>query len=250
MGTSPVRGCINGHTRRYTLHAQCRPRRPFKIDSIPALRQRISAYLITLWSGDDQSNLIPTRKIHTILDTAKVEVWGKLRRTGGGDTMLASKVVTSNAEDRRDATWVRVRVLITYQISLPNETPSIRFLSTKMQAMKTPHLPSPTTSDTDSFTILSCLPSRRSSSRGSPSFQSPPLSSLLILRLARVQQSTRVSTSITTNKWEPPKLLISLPSNAACLIGRVEWKKGNGPGMQWAIIDRSGPLARVNEALV
>lgn len=37
-----------------------------------------------------------------------VEVWGRLKKTGAGDIMLASEVVKANMEDRRDATFVRV----------------------------------------------------------------------------------------------------------------------------------------------
>ena len=39
-----------------------------------------------------------------------LEVWGKIRRLEGGDTMRASAVCRANAEDRRDASYVRVRV--------------------------------------------------------------------------------------------------------------------------------------------
>ena len=38
----------------------------------------------------------------------EVEFWGKFRRLGGGDTMRAAAVCQSNAEDRRDASYVRV----------------------------------------------------------------------------------------------------------------------------------------------
>jgi hypothetical protein len=41
-----------------------------------------------------------------------VEVWGKFRRLGGGDTMRAVAVCRSNAEDRRDASYVRVCIIL------------------------------------------------------------------------------------------------------------------------------------------
>jgi len=38
----------------------------------------------------------------------EVEFWGKIRRLEGGDTMRAAAVCHANAEDRRDASYVRV----------------------------------------------------------------------------------------------------------------------------------------------
>jgi hypothetical protein len=37
-----------------------------------------------------------------------VEIWGKFRRLGAGDTMRAVAVCRSDAEDRREASYVRV----------------------------------------------------------------------------------------------------------------------------------------------
>ena len=38
----------------------------------------------------------------------KVEFWGRLRRLEGGDTMRAALVCQAYADDRRDASYVRV----------------------------------------------------------------------------------------------------------------------------------------------
>jgi hypothetical protein len=39
---------------------------------------------------------------------APIEIWGKLKRLEGGDLMHASQVVSARADDRRDASYVRV----------------------------------------------------------------------------------------------------------------------------------------------
>ncbi|KAF6760673.1 hypothetical protein DFP72DRAFT_804472 [Ephemerocybe angulata] len=48
----------------------------------------------------------------TLLSACAIEAWGRLRRIEGGDTMLASEVVNTTAEDRRDATWVKYQVYV------------------------------------------------------------------------------------------------------------------------------------------
>jgi hypothetical protein len=48
---------------------------------------------------------------HVAVD--QIEEWGKVHRIDGGDTMNASALVSS-AEDRRDATFVRVCVPYVY----------------------------------------------------------------------------------------------------------------------------------------
>ena len=47
----------------------------------------------------------------------EMEVWGKIRQLGGGDTMRAVKVCRTEAEDRRDASYVRVRAILMFPVS-------------------------------------------------------------------------------------------------------------------------------------
>ena len=44
------------------------------------------------------------------LNVNEIEIWGKIRRLEGGDTMRAVQVSRPNTEDNRDASYVRVRV--------------------------------------------------------------------------------------------------------------------------------------------
>jgi len=78
----------------------CFPRQ--KTPTIPdSLRLKIIATLTTRYNTT-----------HTIIKrhfrVQEVEFWGKFRRLGGGDTMRAAAICQSNAEDRRDASYVRV----------------------------------------------------------------------------------------------------------------------------------------------
>ncbi|KAF6752310.1 hypothetical protein DFP72DRAFT_1134095 [Ephemerocybe angulata] len=47
-----------------------------------------------------------------LLNSSKIEAWGRLRRLECGDTMLASEIVHRESEDRRDATFVRYDNLV------------------------------------------------------------------------------------------------------------------------------------------
>jgi hypothetical protein len=69
----------------------------------PGVLNQIIAALATRYS----TTVTVIRK-HLIVD--QIEEWGKVRRTDGGDTMNTSSMATS-AEDRRDATFVRVSPL-------------------------------------------------------------------------------------------------------------------------------------------
>lgn len=42
----------------------------------------------------------------------EMDIWGKFRRLEGGDTMRAAAVCRAEAEDRRDASYVRVGVAL------------------------------------------------------------------------------------------------------------------------------------------
>jgi hypothetical protein len=52
-----------------------------------------------------------------IITPARIREYGKVQRLEGGDTMYAASLVRTAGEDRRDATYVRVR-LTRYHISL------------------------------------------------------------------------------------------------------------------------------------
>lgn len=95
-----------------TLDSECRllgPRRPYNLASNATMMKRIAAALVTRFSEMNGELVINRATAEAILGHAtKVEVWGRLKRMGAGDTMLACEIVRANAEDRRDATFVRV----------------------------------------------------------------------------------------------------------------------------------------------
>lgn len=66
----------------------------------PSLLTRIAVHLATRHN----LNISSARQLVT---SAKLELFGKVRRLEGGDTMCASSLV-AHANDRRDATFVRV----------------------------------------------------------------------------------------------------------------------------------------------
>ena len=78
----------------------CFPRQ--KNPEIPTgLRSKILAALVTRFNT--------TRTIiGRLFSDEEVEFWGRVRLLGGGDTIRAAAVCQSNAEDRRDSSYVRV----------------------------------------------------------------------------------------------------------------------------------------------
>ncbi|KAH6902472.1 hypothetical protein BKA70DRAFT_1048495, partial [Coprinopsis sp. MPI-PUGE-AT-0042] len=52
--------------------------------------------------------------------------WGRLRRMGWGDTMLASEVVDATGDDRRDATWVRYELWVDKYAHQRNRDPKFQ----------------------------------------------------------------------------------------------------------------------------
>lgn len=78
----------------------------------PALTNALAGAIITRFSklNGQQEDLMPMKRAKELLASSAIEGWGRLRRLKGGDTMLAAALVSQQADDRRDATYVRVSV--------------------------------------------------------------------------------------------------------------------------------------------
>ena len=79
--------------------------------TIPSgLFTKLAAALVTHLSplAATAGDLIPINVAKDVLHQSEIESWGRLCRLEGGDTMLASKIVRQEAEDRQNASFVRV----------------------------------------------------------------------------------------------------------------------------------------------
>ena len=79
------------------------PRRPFSTIS-DTLGNKITISLSTRYNK-------PASTIREYFSVQNVQQWGRVRRLDGGDDMYASALCRS-AEDKRDATFIRVSVII------------------------------------------------------------------------------------------------------------------------------------------
>ena len=70
----------------------------------------LSKIIVTLVTRYNTTRTIIKRH----LSVQDIEIWGKIRRLDGGDTMRAAAVGRANAEDKRDASYVRVSVLFCF----------------------------------------------------------------------------------------------------------------------------------------
>ena len=76
--------------------------------------------------------------LNRLVTAQNVEAYGKVRRLNDGDTMCASRLVSS-AEDRRDATWIRVSYMhaINHSVTQRDIILSTRGLLTSLPTSET-----------------------------------------------------------------------------------------------------------------
>ncbi|KAJ3525650.1 hypothetical protein NMY22_g10485 [Coprinellus aureogranulatus] len=77
-----------------------------------ALKKLIAASLVTRFCTLQGDIVLSRANALKLLDKTEAIVYGRLKKTDGGDIMFASKVAISNMEDRRDATFVRYECLV------------------------------------------------------------------------------------------------------------------------------------------
>ncbi|TEB26702.1 hypothetical protein FA13DRAFT_1756223 [Coprinellus micaceus] len=93
----------------------------------PALRTTLAKALVTRFSALDatKDDLIPLERAKELLLASEIEGWGRLRRLGGGDTMLANAFVSQQADDRRDATFIRFDPLVDAKATALTQKPRL-----------------------------------------------------------------------------------------------------------------------------
>ncbi|KAF6755262.1 hypothetical protein DFP72DRAFT_811944 [Ephemerocybe angulata] len=184
------------------------------------MRRRLAAALITRYS--DLATGKPTFDLSAaleILDSSSLEVWGRLKRLGEGDTMLASKVVKGNAEDRRDATYVRYELLVDKNARSLTKTADYELKTFYGQLQ---------------YIVRIKIPANQ------PSL--PPSPDITVIAFGVLQQCKLTCSHSHGLDMHYYKDMGSIDvvdvTSIQCLIGRTRWKN------EWVIFDRSGPLAR------
>jgi hypothetical protein len=74
------------------------------------LERKLAAALATRYSNLGQK-AIPMKTIRKHFKTSDVQIFGRVKMKGGGDTVRAAAVCKMTATDSREASFVRVRVL-------------------------------------------------------------------------------------------------------------------------------------------
>ncbi|KAJ2924138.1 hypothetical protein H1R20_g12962, partial [Candolleomyces eurysporus] len=204
---------------QYTNYRLLPPYQSCNLDLIPAMKSRIAAALVTRFTDADGNAKINVSTATQILELSTIDMWGRLKRLGEGDTMLASEVVRQKSEDRRDATYVRYEQLVDRYANSRKRTPEF-YLKTfygqlkyifviKIPALEVDVLPELEEPTTIAFgAIQSCNVTRHHPDLDIHYYRK--MGPMDIVDIAYIQ----------------------------CLVGRVHWNN------EWIIFDRSGPLAR------
>ncbi|KAG1859536.1 hypothetical protein DFJ58DRAFT_701494 [Suillus subalutaceus] len=161
--------------------------------------------------------------VHQHIEAVSIEQWGKVQRLDGGDTMLAAGL-TSHQRDSQDATFVRYEILVdkyAHRRNLPPTYEKQTFYGClhHIFVVLVPHTPAlkvdrPTTIFLAALSTCKLEPTPSSLSSLNIHFYSNLNDTLDIVDIVCLQ----------------------------CLVGRVPIDIDGG--QKWAIIDRSGNLAR------
>ncbi|KAG2144560.1 hypothetical protein DEU56DRAFT_732604 [Suillus clintonianus] len=150
-----------------------------------------------------------------------MEQWGKVRRLDGGDTMLAAGLI-SHQRDSRDATFVRYETLVdkhAHQCNLPPTYEKQTFYG-RLHHIFVVHIPFTLALKVDGPTTIFLTALSTCKLKPTPS----SLSSLDIHFYSNLNDALDIVDIVCLQ----------------CLVGRMPIDGGR----QWAIIDRSGNLAR------
>ncbi|KAF6753847.1 hypothetical protein DFP72DRAFT_813657 [Ephemerocybe angulata] len=159
-----------------------------------------------------------------IIDSAKIEVWGRLKKLGEGDTMLASNVVKKSGEDGRDATFVRYELYVDRNARFPNRAPDLELQTFYGQLQYIFVLKFPTDP-------LPFVP---------PAIKIPAVIGVGSIQQCRIIRDHPLGLDIHYYKTLYPTPEIVDIASIQCLVARTRWEK------EIAIFDRSGDLARAN----
>ncbi|KAF6747418.1 hypothetical protein DFP72DRAFT_821756 [Ephemerocybe angulata] len=157
-----------------------------------------------------------------IVERCKIEVWGRLRKLGGGDTMLASEMVQKTAEDKRDATFVRYELYTDRNARITNRDADYE-LCTYYGQLK--------------YIFVLQVPSSLGLESLPPTLEVPKVIALGAIQQCRI---LRHHPRLDIHYYKVLEATPEVVDVAAiqCLVGRTQWQG------EWAIFDRSGDLAR------
>ena len=82
------------------------PHRPRNSDVDQQLLRRVRVHLVTRYK-------VRPAIADSYVSKENIEIFGKVKYLGGGDTMIASSLGVRATDDRRDASWIRVSACIT-----------------------------------------------------------------------------------------------------------------------------------------
>ncbi|KAJ7017634.1 hypothetical protein C8F04DRAFT_1017428 [Mycena alexandri] len=176
----------------------------------PALAKKITVCLATRYDKD----MATIRRYFT---PNNVEQWAKLERLDGGDRMLASSMIHAEPDDRRDATYVRYVLLVDANARrarmAPNYIPTTFF--GQLQNIFVVKLPAAAELGLETETTL------------------------ILAAIQKCNVNSRDDLDIHYYQKEGSVEVVDV-SSIQCLVGRMKTTDKRF----WAIIDRSGNLAR------
>ncbi|TEB21776.1 hypothetical protein FA13DRAFT_1757476 [Coprinellus micaceus] len=204
----------------YGLHEELRlgPTKKGEPAVPPGTMTKIIGALATRYSPP-HGKALKASIVRRHIKCARIEVWGKLRRLDGGDTMHASHVIGAHATDRRDATFVRYEVYV--DINARKRKRKIRLqLKTFYGQLQ--------------YLYLIHIPAARDLRLDHPE--------VVVLAAIRRCKTTRSLSRLDMHYYlEDGELDLVDAATVQCLVARVPWRK------QWVIFDRSGTVGRCEE---
>ncbi|KAJ7812827.1 hypothetical protein B0H14DRAFT_2377408, partial [Mycena olivaceomarginata] len=146
-----------------------------------------------------------------------VEQWAKVKRLEGGDQMLASSMMQADLDDRRDATYVRYVLLVDEHARKPRLAP--RFVPVTFYGQL------------QNIFVVKLPPS--------PELGLEENATLILAAIRKCNITLRNDLDMHYYQKDGPVEVVDI-SSVQCLVGRIKTTDKKN----WAIIDRSGDLAR------
>ncbi|KAJ7637883.1 hypothetical protein DFH06DRAFT_1002012 [Mycena polygramma] len=213
---SPTRHVRNRSTSRLTAHTYiedptCILLPPHRISQ--PLPSTLATRIITSLATRFDTHVSVVKKY---FDPTKVDQWAKVERLDGGDRMLASSLLTS-LEDRRDATYIRYALLVDQNARSRRLAP--RFQLTNFYGQL------------QNIFVVKLPPVEE--------FNLAEETTLILAAVTRCTIIGHNDLDMHYYREEGPLQVIDINS-VQCLVGRIKTLNKK----IWAIIDRSGSLAR------
>ncbi|KAF9003706.1 hypothetical protein BDZ89DRAFT_967487, partial [Hymenopellis radicata] len=148
--------------------------------------------------------------------------WATVRRLGGGDDMKAAALMSSLADDRRDATFIRYDLLVDINARFPRRKPQFhpQMFFGQLENILVVHLPP------------------------IPELELEEEQVLLLAHIHRCETTLRkLHTREVPVYTKMGRHEVVDMSAVQCVVGRIPPVPGARP-QRWAILDRSGTLQR------